>query len=79
MLMSFWSCEVQKPQQIYSAVAKMKDLFCVCLGLYDLACLMEDPASLLLRVVEGGMTPRTAPSAPVKPGGGAAEFILIDV
>ena len=43
MLMSFWSCEVQKPQQIYSVVAKIKDLFCVCSDLYNLACLMNDP------------------------------------
>lgn len=47
MLMSFWSCEVQKPQQIYSVVAKTKDLFCVCLDLYNLAYLMKDPESLL--------------------------------
>lgn len=47
MLMSFWSCEVQKPQQIYFVVAKIKDLFRVCLDLYSLTYLMKDPKLLL--------------------------------
>lgn len=53
MLMNFWSCEVQKPQHIYSAVAKMKDLFCICLDLCNLAHLVKDPESLLVFAVEG--------------------------
>ncbi|OPJ78830.1 hypothetical protein AV530_002823 [Patagioenas fasciata monilis] len=46
-LMSFCSYEVQNAQQIYSVVAKMKDLCCVCLDLYNLAWFGKDPKSLL--------------------------------
>lgn len=52
MLMSFCSYEVQKPQQIYSVVAKMKDLCCVCWDLYSLAWFVKDPESVLCLSVQ---------------------------